>query len=172
MAEIADKAAAIPPIFAGMLILLLAGTAVWGRSRSVVLRVPARLESIRPLLMLAGQFARKARLDDQDAFYCQLALDEACVNIIEHAYPGNMSGEIEAEINAGDGIFSISLVDFGRSYDPSQVPPPPLKLNLDEIEPGGLGLHLIRTVMDEVFYIPGPRCNRLVMIKRGHSYGI
>jgi anti-sigma regulatory factor (Ser/Thr protein kinase) len=172
MAEIVNEATIVPLIFAVALILLLAGASVWGRRQTIVLRVPARLESIRPLLALAGQFARKARLDDQDAFYCQLALDEACINIIEHAYPDNMPGEIEAEINVGDGIFVISLIDFGRSYDPSQVSPPPLKVTLDEVEPGGLGLHLMRTVMDEVRYIPGPRCNQLVMVKRSHSYGI
>lgn len=136
------------------------------RRRSIVMRIPARHESIRSLWEMLNRFIQEARLGDQAAFHCRLALDEACVNIIEHAYANNPAGVIEVAIRAAPGCCTISLTDFGEPYDPAQIPSPKLGRPIDEMEPGGLGLFLMRTLMDEVRYTPGPRGNSLIMVKR------
>ena len=133
---------------------------------SVTKRVPARLESIRPLTVLVKELANKALLNEQAAFHCQLALDEACVNIIQHAYPDNPSGEIEVAIHVQEGECAIHLTDFGEPYDPEQIALSPVSPSIEEAEPGGLGLYLMRKVMDEIHYAPGPEGNCLVMVKR------
>jgi anti-sigma regulatory factor (Ser/Thr protein kinase) len=156
-----------PWLLAGLLLGLLISASLMSRRRIVRMRVPARLDSIRPVIALASELGRQARLSDQAIYQCRLALDEACMNIIRHAYPNNPDGEIEVVIEAGWKQCVIQLIDFGESYQPSSVPSPLIGTPLEEARPGGLGLYLMRKVMDEVRYIPGPTRNCLVMVKRG-----
>ena len=137
--------------------------------RSIRLRVPAQLENIRWLTSVVDELGEEAALSEHARFQCRLALDEAFTNIIEHAYADTESGsgQIEAEIRVAPDQCVISLTDFGRPYDPTQIAQPRVgePLTLEDLQPGGLGLHIMRAVMDEVRYTPGPRGNRLVMVK-------
>jgi len=148
---------------------LLIGIAFIARRRSVTVRVPARLDSIRPLSSLVERMGREAELGEQAVFHCRLALDEACANIIEHSYEDDPNGEIEATIQVTRDACAIFLTDFGKPYDPARVNDPAAGVPIDEMKPGGLGLHLMRNVMDVVRYEPGPRGNRLTMIKHRQS---
>lgn len=129
-------------------------------------RLPAVFESTRVLSLLAGEYALKADLGEQAAFHCRLAVDEASTNIVEHAYKGDREGEIEVIIRVGDGYWEMHLVDFGESFDPSSVSMPNPGRPIDNIDPGGLGLHLMKQVLDELRYESGEDGNRVVMIKR------
>jgi serine/threonine-protein kinase RsbW len=149
-----------------VVLALLVVIALVVRRRRVVFRVPARVESIRPVVARVSEVARRARLDEDAIFQCRLALDEACTNIIRHAYADDPSGEIEVVVEAGEGICTVHLIDFGEPYDPDQIPAPPIGSRVEESSPGGLGLYLMCAVMDEVRYTPGTRRNRLVMVKR------
>lgn len=93
-----------------------------------------------------------------------LAIDEACQNIIRHAYHGESDNLIELEVEHRDDALVFSLVDHAPTIDPSQVKP----RDLDDIRPGGLGTHFIRRVMDEVeFSRPASgRGNLLRMVRR------
>jgi len=154
-----------PWMFAAVLFALLIFAALVSRSRIVRLRVPARLDSIRPITALASDLAQRARLSDQAVFQCRLALDEACMNIIEHAYAFDPEGEIDVVIEAGRGRCTIQLIDYGQPYHPPAIPEPDRDISLEDASPGGLGLYLMRRVMDEVRYTPGPRSNCLIMVK-------
>jgi len=94
------------------------------------------------------------------------AVDEACQNIIRHAYGGKAGGDIVLEIEAQPGELIISLKDFAPRIDPSCVKP----RDLDDVKPGGLGTHLIREIMDSAEFVePPPGCGNLLrMIKRIH----
>jgi serine/threonine-protein kinase RsbW len=155
-----------PWMFAAVLFALLVVAAVISRRRVVRIRVPARLDSIRPIIALASDLARQARMSDKAIYQCRLALDEACMNIIEHAYANDPDGEIEVVIETGRGRCAIQLTDFGEPYYPGSIPEPEVGSPIEEVQPGGLGLYLMRKVMDEVRYIPGPHSNCLVMVKR------
>ncbi len=152
--------------FIAVLAILLVASAVFLRQQQVIVRVPARYESVRALTALLGRFMQSARLGEQEAFACRLALDEACVNIIEHAYANDPGGEIEMLIKAAPGHCTIRLTDYGHSYDPATLPPPQIGSNLESVRPGGLGLFLMQQVMDEVTYTAGPDGNSLSMTKR------
>lgn len=158
----------VPLMATGALVILLAAVALVVRKRTRRIRVPARFESIRWLTSLVDEMAREARLSEQAIFQCRLALDEACANIINHSY-GDRAGEIEAVISAERGVCRIQLTDFGEPYDPTEVGQPVPPRTLDDVKPGGLGLHLIRSVMDEVRYTSGRRGNHLVMVKNCRS---
>jgi len=156
-----------------LFILLLTGLlclAAWSlRSSHAMLRVPARYDSIRALTSTVNHFVRAARLGEREEFEFRLALDEACVNIIEHAYDNDLSGEIAIFVRAVPGMCEIRLTDFGVAYDPRSIMPPQFGIGLGDSRPGGLGLHLMQKMMDEVNYTAGPDGNCLKMVKRRAS---
>ena len=79
-----------------------------------------------------------------------LAIDEACQNIIRHAYKQDPNGVIELEIRREGRDLVFSLLDSAPQIDPSQVKP----RDLDDIRPGGLGTHFIQKVMDRADFVP------------------
>ena len=90
-----------------------------------------------------------------------LAVDEALTNIIRHAYQGN-SGKMTISVLSSADKIEIVLEDQGTKFDPTQVPSPELPRH----RPGGLGVHFIRTIMDQMIYDDqGPAGNRLRLIK-------
>jgi serine/threonine-protein kinase RsbW len=110
--------------------------------------------------------ARKAQLDEQDIFAIQMAVDEACTNVIEHAYAG-ASGDVHLTCQVKPGEFTIIIRDHGRPFDPEAVPPPDLTSDLEERRIGGLGLYFMQKLMDEVRFSFEPETgNQVVMIKR------
>jgi sigma-B regulation protein RsbU (phosphoserine phosphatase) len=92
-----------------------------------------------------------------------LAVDEACQNIIRHAYSGEL-GEIILRMECSDGKLVISLIDFAPEVDKTKV----RGRDLDDVKPGGLGTHFIHEVMDRVEFVEAPPdCgNMLRMVKR------
>jgi serine/threonine-protein kinase RsbW len=104
-------------------------------------------------------------------YAAQLAVDEAFSNIIEHAYGGECQQEIECTCLTSKKGLTIQLKDCGRPFDPTSVPEPDIKADLEDRGIGGLGLYFIRQLMDEVdfrFSIDletGKQCNVLWMVK-------
>jgi anti-sigma regulatory factor (Ser/Thr protein kinase) len=90
-----------------------------------------------------------------------LAVDEALTNIIRHAYQGK-TGKMTVSVEATGDRIEIVIEDMGKKFDPTQVPSPELPRH----KPGGLGVHFIRTIMDQMIYddqyLEG---NRLRLIK-------
>jgi len=95
-----------------------------------------------------------------------LAVDEACTNIIKHAYKLSPDNDIKIQVNFYDSELNIKIIDYGQSFDPSKVPIPDIKEFYKKHKVGGLGLHLIRSLMDEVDFkiIPGVQ-NEVTLVK-------
>lgn len=129
------------------------------------LTVPARFEN----LALIGEFiagaARRAGFDEKGVFDLQLACDEACTNVIEHAYGGG-PGDIHITVTAYPDQFQIEVRDTGCPFDPTAVRMPDLDAPLERRETGGLGLHFMRSIMDEVRFEFDEGGNHLTMVKR------
>ena len=131
------------------------------------LAFPGRFDSLAAISEFVGQAARKACLDEQAVYQVQLAVDEACSNIIEHAYGGEGHGDIEIACRVNSVGLTVILRDSGRCFEPDSVPPPNLHASLENRDLGGLGLHLIYQVMDEVHFEFRPDSgNVLTMVKR------
>jgi anti-sigma regulatory factor (Ser/Thr protein kinase) len=131
--------------------------------------VAARLESLEAVRVFVEEACRQAGADASACFGLKLAVDEACTNIIEHGYAGR-PGETIALVceTDGDGL-RVTIVDRGRAFRPSEVPPPDLSSSWDERRVGGLGWHFIRQSVDEIDYGPDPAGgNRLTLVKRSH----
>ena len=93
-----------------------------------------------------------------------IAVNEACMNIMEHAYKGDRSGEIVLEMNDNGGEIEVILTDFADPVDPATIEP----RDLDELRPGGLGTYFIQEIMDACDYgrLEDARGNVLRMTKR------
>lgn len=127
----------------------------------------AKFEFLDEIREYVGEIARESGFGDKDVYNIQLATDEAASNIIEHAYEGVIDGVVEISCGMKGKELQIVLVDHGEPFDPSEVPLPDLKADLAERKIGGLGIFLMRKLMDEVHYHSNPdKSNVLTMIKR------
>jgi len=127
---------------------------------AVLENVPVAVEYVAQAAQAIG-FARHA--------LCQIegAVDEACANIVEHAYEGMTPGYMEVSCHLEDHSFVIKLRDWGKSFSPNDVAEPKLDAPLDERSLGGLGLFLIRQFMDDVRFRSDPASgNELHLVKR------
>jgi len=114
--------------------------------------LPARLENLQAFLEMAKETAAAAGLGPKKVFRLELALEEALVNIINYAYEEG-EGEIRILCASDDhGTFVTEITDNGRPFVMSAVPPPDLTSGVDERRIGGLGIHLMKSLIDEVSY--------------------
>ena len=127
-----------------------------------------RLEQISKFIEQSG---REAGLDETAICRCQLAVDEACTNIIEHAYEGEGRGSIDIQCEPVVGELVIIIEDHGKRFDPDAVPTPQLSARLEDIQVGGLGLYFMRQVMDAVEFSYQDGSNKLVLVKRREPDG-
>ena len=95
-----------------------------------------------------------------------LAVDEACTNIIKHAYKSFPDGEISISIDFSDDKFKIIIKDFGIPFNPETIPDPDLKKFYRQHRVGGLGMYLMKSLMDEVKYISVPGKYNQVMLSK------
>lgn len=127
----------------------------------------AKFDYLDEIREFVGAIAREGGFSDKDVYNIQLATDEAASNIIEHAYEKVKDGVLELSCGMRDDLITIVLVDHGESFDPSEIPLPDLKADLSNRKIGGLGIFLMRKLMDEVHYEVKPnKSNVLTMTKR------
>jgi len=111
-------------------------------------------------------YAQEAQLDDKGVYAVQLAVDEAATNVIEHAYGGDDRGELHITCKVDDKCLTVIIHDHGRAFDPNRVPEPITDVPLEQLRSRGLGVFLIRRMMDEVCYEFSPaKGNTLTMVK-------
>jgi anti-sigma regulatory factor (Ser/Thr protein kinase) len=127
----------------------------------------ANFDNLDEIREIVAEAARRVGFSDKEIYAIQLAADEASSNIIEHAYAGVTGGKLEIDLNTSDNKLKIIMRDHGKPFDPSSVPEPNVKADLSERKIGGLGMYLMRKLMDEVSYESSPETgNILTMIKR------
>ncbi len=135
--------------------------------RTFQLHVPSSTENLSMIRDFVGGIGERAGMTPSELAKLELAVDEACANVIEHAYGSDTTREVTVKATLDPDEIQIAIVDTGRGFDPTVVEPVDLEQLIKERKSGGLGLHLIRKLMDEVQYqiVPGEK-NELRMIKR------
>jgi serine/threonine-protein kinase RsbW len=130
-------------------------------------RFAAKFELLDEIRDFVGNVAREGGFGDKDVYNIQLATDEAASNMIEHSYENIPDGVIDLSCGMEGEQMRIVLVDYGEPFDPSVIPIPDLKADLSDRKIGGLGIFLMRKLMDEVHYeARADKSNVLTMIKR------
>jgi serine/threonine-protein kinase RsbW len=128
--------------------------------------LPGRLENLSKICDFVVQAANDAGLDDSAVYAVELAVDEACTNIIEHAYGGENKGDIRCTCNITPEGLTVILQDQGRPFKPESIPAPKVKARLADLKSRGAGLFLIRKMMDEVHFDFSAEGNSLTMTKK------
>lgn len=130
-----------------------------------VLKVPASGDQLATIGEFVVNAARQAGLSERAAYHVQTAVDEACANIIYHAYDYEGQGPIELCCQCQDKDFVVTIIDQGQPFDPSAVPTPNVNAELHERAEGGLGRFLMKSLMDEVRHDFYQNHNVLTMVK-------
>lgn len=123
------------------------------------------VEQLSQLAPFVGAFAEEAHLDEQPAMQLDLALDEAVTNVVLYAYPKGVKGEVTVDARREGDLLEVVLTDSGTPFDPTAQADPDLTLSADERPIGGLGIFLVRQMMDEVCYERKDGKNILVLKK-------
>jgi serine/threonine-protein kinase RsbW len=128
---------------------------------------PGRYESLAKIGEFIRRVATNAGFDSLATYTVETAVDEACSNIIEHAYGGEERGDIECTCDETTENLTIILCDQGEPFNPDEIAEPDLSLPLEERDNHGLGLYFMRKWMDEIHFEHLPAGgNSVVMVKR------
>ncbi|MEK7809318.1 MAG: ATP-binding protein [Chloroflexota bacterium] len=130
------------------------------------LSVTARYDRIKQICSFVVDAANVAGLDESSTFQCQIAVDEACTNIIEHGYEGEDKGRIDVICNTTPGVLKIELLDQALPFDLDKVPEPELGAPLEDMKIGGLGIYFMKKMMDDVSFSRENGTNKLMLLKR------
>jgi serine/threonine-protein kinase RsbW len=135
--------------------------------RKFLLEVPSSTENLAMIRDFVNGIGTRAGLPASEIAKLELAVDEACANVIEHAYGPEVTKEVSVRATVDEDMIQIDIVDTGKGFAPGEIPQKDLNQLVAERKSGGLGMRLIKTLMDEVHYevVPG-RKNELRMIKR------
>ncbi len=114
-----------------------------------------------------NDLAAQANIDYATTFNLNLALEEAVTNVLLYAYPEQQHGTatIDATITS-DRLLTFVITDQGKAFDPTQRPDPDITLSAEQRQIGGLGIHLVRQIMDSVSYQRQGQNNILTMTKK------
>jgi len=133
---------------------------------SRTLAFPGRFDSLVAIGEFVTNAAKAAGLDACAIYEVQMAVDEACSNIIAHAYGGEGRGPIECTYHIDDDGLTVILRDYGCPFDPAQASEPVLDCSLEDREEGGLGLYFMQQMMDQVrFEFTPDSGNVLTLVK-------
>ena len=98
------------------------------------------------------RFCKDNGVDDEALFDLTVAFEEIFTNIVRHAYDGDGRHEIDVVMGRRGDVLTLSIADDGRPFDPSSAPQPRLDVAAEQRAVGGLGIHLVRNLMDEMEY--------------------
>ena len=133
---------------------------------SLEIACSAVVQNLPALLLLCERACRHAGAGEDDSHSVRLAVEEACINIIEHGYPPCPPGPIVLRFQVEPRRLRITVADEAPCFDPRRVSAPDLTADAQARHIGGLGWHLITKVMDEVSHESlGNRGNRLTLVK-------
>ena len=114
--------------------------------RLLEVRIPAKAERLALVRAIVSKAAQVSGFNQAYSEKLVIAVNEACMNVIQHAYHGTGSGDMVLEISKDELQILFRLVDFADPIDLDKVK----SRNLDDIKPGGLGVHFITEIMDEI----------------------
>jgi serine/threonine-protein kinase RsbW len=128
--------------------------------------VTSKIDNLPVIMDFVNEKLTKFRADQAAISRIQLAVDEASTNIIKYAYEGK-EGPLKLVMELNGDELIVTLIDWGKPFDPVSIPPPDLNFTLEERKIGGLGIYFIRKMMDEVSYsFDTVKGNRLILKKK------
>lgn len=133
-------------------------------SQSVSLKISPEMDQLERITAAVEDFAEQDDWPPDLTFKVNLVLDELSVNVVSY---GGGANEIEVSLASDADVVRVEIADDGQPFDPlNEAPDPDIDASLEDRQIGGLGIHLVREMMDELHYSRENGRNRLAMIKR------
>ena len=121
-------------------------------STQLHLKIPSQTDKLFAVRTFVADAAQTFGFDEESMNKISIAVDEACTNIIKHSYEFDRNKEIEITVIMNGTRFEIVIAHKGKSFNPEAIKSPDMKEYLSHFRKGGLGMHLMRSLMDEVEY--------------------
>lgn len=133
---------------------------------TITIRLPVDLKEVERLNRIVRQFGDLHEVPGRTLYAVNLALDEIVTNIVLHGFDDPAGQELQIVLTALPGVITAQVEDGGRAFNPLEAPAPDLTAPLDERTLGGLGIHLVKSLVDKVEYRREGEKNVLTVRKR------
>jgi serine/threonine-protein kinase RsbW len=130
------------------------------------IHIKSRTDRLITVREFVSEAARDFGFNDEDVSKIALAVDEACTNIIKHGYKYDPNKNITVTVQGGDRSFQVVIQDSGIRFDPDEVQSPDMKEYMRNYRRGGLGIYLMKSLMDKVEYRIAPGKNNEVRLTK------
>ena len=130
------------------------------------LKIPSVTENLQLIRDFVLKIADNAGFNDENQEKIALAVDEACTNVIKHAHKFDSRRLIDVFVQTDPNKIKITITDRGRGFDPRKIKDPDLKKFVKESRHGGLGIYLIKTLMDDVHFEFNPGVKNQVQLTK------
>jgi serine/threonine-protein kinase RsbW len=130
-----------------------------------ILTVSASTENLATVRNFVAESALSHGFSEKDIDEIRLAVDEAFTNIVKHAYNYDKAQKVSLKTGADQNTFWISICDQGRPYDPTSYTEPNIAERIKQGKRGGVGVYLIKKLMDKVEYSTIGSTNQIRLIK-------
>jgi len=131
-----------------------------------ILTVAATTRHLALVREFIARYARSYGLSQDTIQNIRLAVDEAFTNIVKHAYGGDEHKNITVEVGLENGAFRVALIDLGRPFNPATYREPDIPGRIQNGKRGGVGIYLIRQLMDSVDYQRSGDRNIIILRKQ------
>lgn len=135
--------------------------------RTFSLHVPSSTENLSMIRDFVKSIGTQAGMDEMEVATLEMSVDEACANVIEHAYGLDATKEVSIRATVDENAVLIQVIDTGKGFDPAKIKQSKLEDLILKKRDGGLGMRVMKSFMDEVHYerIQGVK-NELTMVRR------
>ena len=124
---------------------------------------PNELESLSRVIDEAVRFLEEKGVGPRAIYIAHLAIEEIATNILKYAYPDTAHHKVLLRVQIDPGALLVVLEDDGRAFNPLDAPQPDVNLPLEQRDPGGLGIHLVRKLAGKMDYLRCSGRNRLTV---------
>ncbi|MEJ2054496.1 MAG: ATP-binding protein [Calditrichaceae bacterium] len=136
------------------------------RKQKFKLKISSVTDNLEIIREFINNIAQKAGFNEGSVDQIELAVDEACTNVIKHAYKYSRDRMLDIAVSLDQEKIEISIMDKGAGFNPDNLPIPDLEKYMRNAKVGGLGIHLMRTLMDEVNFSINPgNKNQVSLVK-------
>jgi len=133
---------------------------------SITIQIAADVREIERLNKLVRQFGELHDVPSRTLYAVNLALDELVTNVMLYGFESPEGRKITVRITTAAGELTASVLDDGKAFNPLEAKAPDLNAPLEDRDLGGLGIHLVRSLMDQVSYARENNENVLTVRKR------
>ena len=122
-------------------------------------------KEVPKLQALVDEVCEAVEFDEKTSMQMRIAIEEAVVNVMDYAYPPGQRGEVTIEATSTEGCLKFTIIDSGKPFDPTVQAAVDTSLPARERRIGGLGIHIVRQMMDSINYERMDNLNVLTLKK-------